>query len=564
MRLRLADMLCNDRATRAARPLSSFLWPSFLALVFALSCVASSSAQADDADEAEAAAPASAAAHAAAAPSSTASAASAASAVTAQPAPRETSSVTEHTIRIDGHRIDYRATAGTLVIDNAKGEPDASMFYVAYTAHAKDTARRPVTFLFNGGPGAGSIFLLMGSVGPVRVRTKTPAPTPPAPYVLRDNPESLLDKTDLVFIDAVGTGFSRPLGPATAAKRFYSVDGDLDAFSRFIERYLSVNDRWNSPKYLIGESYGTARAAMLAYRLGQQNIALNGVVLLSSVLNANSRMPGYDLMSIRYLPSFAAVAWYHDKLPSPKPSDLPAFLDEVRAFAIGPYAAALAKGDALPDGERDAIAAQVARYTGLDVRYVIASHLRIRPSRFRKQLLRGEPRGVGRYDARVIGIESDDVSETPDFDASEKYIVSAFDAAFHDHLARDLHYVAPTPYRVFSDTVLEAWQWKHRQSWGETLELPYAAGDLAEAMRQNPSLRVLSCNGYYDLATPFFGTEYDLAHMGLEPSLRAHIEVKHYASGHMVYLDDDALQAWKRDLANFYDAGANSSQASAK
>lgn len=471
----------------------------------------------------------------------------------ALPVPREKSTVTDHTLKLGGRTIDYRATAGNLLLRDDAGEPEASVFYVAYTRAARHDAPRPVTFLFNGGPGAASVFLLMGSVGPKRVHTSSPAATSPAPYVLADNPDSLLDKSDLVFIDAVGTGYSKLVGHGNG-KRFWSVDGDLDAFTRFIDRYLSVNDRWNSPKFLLGESYGTTRAAMLAYRLAQHNISLNGVVLLSSVLNSGVRAPGFDLMYIRYLPSYAAAAWYHDKLGPGKNADLPAFLDEVRAFAAGPYAAALAKGDALPDAERDAIAGRIARYTGLDPQYVTGARLRISPSHFRKQLLLTQTRSVGRYDSRFEGIEYDQDSSSPDFDASEKYITGAFAAAFHQHLTQDLHDDAhDSAYRVFNDRVLSAWNWKHHVWWGETLSAPYAAADLAEAMRQNPHLRVLSANGYFDLATPFFATEYDLEHMGLEPSLRKNLRVTYYATGHMIYLDDSALHALKGDLARFYD-----------
>lgn len=469
----------------------------------------------------------------------------------AVPVPPETSSVTHHSILIDGHKLDYTATAGNLLLRNNAGEAEASVFYVAYTLDTKHPAQRPITFLFNGGPGAGSIFLLIGSVGPKRVRTTSPAATPPAPYVLADNPDSLLDKSDLVFVDAVGTGFSRTVGHATG-KQFWGVDEDLDAFAHFIERYVTVNQRWNSPKFLIGESYGTARAAMLAYKLDQEELALNGVVLLSSVLNSGLHTPGYDTLNERYLPTYAAIAWYHDKL-NPKPADLPAFLDEVRAFATGPYAQALAKGDALGDPERDAIAAQVARYTGLDAQYVKETRLRIWPSRFRKELLRGESRTVGRYDGRFEGIDIDDASDSPDGDASVSGVSSAFDAALHQHLAQDLHYVAQDRYRVFNDAALKQWNWKHREWWGEELTEPYAAGDLAQAMRQNPHLQVLSANGYFDLATPFFATEYDLSHMELDPSLRANVHITYYPTGHMIYLDDAALHALKADLARFYD-----------
>ena len=490
----------------------------------------------------------------AAKPGSTGDAASETKTDTSIPVPPETTSVTQHSIRLDGKKIDYTATAGNLLLRNNAGQAEASVFYVAYTANTKNSTARPITFLFNGGPGAGSVFLLMGSFGPKRAHTSSPDTTAPAPYVLSDNADSLLDTTDLVFIDAPGAGFSRIVGRATG-KRFWGVDEDLDAFERFIERYLTVNQRWNSPKYLLGESYGTARAAMLAYRLSQSNIALNGVVLMSSVLNSAARAPGLDLESESYLPTYAAVAWYHDKIV-PKPPGLPAFLDEVRAFAAGPYAQALAAGDSLPEAERDAIAARVAHYTGLDVDYVKQTRLQIWPSRFRKQLLKSESRSVGRYDARFEGMDYDDASEHPDYDASVTSVSSAFDAALHQHLSQDLHYEASDAYRVFNDDALRQWNWKHRAWWGEQLAVPYAAGDLAEAMRQNPRLRVLSLNGYFDLATPFFQTEYDLAHMVLDPSLRPNVQRAYYPTGHMIYLDDAALHTLKGDLVRFYNASA--------
>ncbi|AJK48455.1 S10 family peptidase [Burkholderia plantarii] len=466
------------------------------------------------------------------------------------PVPPETASVTRHSIRLDGRTLDYTATAGNLLLRDDAGQATASVFYVAYTAHGRRPGERPVTFLFNGGPGAGSVFLMMGSFGPKRARTASPAVSGPAPYDLADNPDSLLGQTDLVFIDAVGAGFSRTVGHATG-KAFWSVDGDLDAFDHFIERYLTVNQRWNSPKYLLGESYGTARAAMLAYRLNQSNIALNGVILMSSVLDSAAFSPGSDFESESYLPTFAAIAWYHDRL-RPKPPSLPAFLDEVRAFARGPYEQALAQGDALPDAERDAIAARLAQYTGIDAQYIKEARLRLGPTRFRKQLLRGESRSLGRYDARFEGIDYDDAGEHPDFDASAASISSVFDAALHQHLANDLDYRPADRYRVFNDAALVQWDWKHREWWGERLAVPYAAGDLAEAMRQNPKLRVMSLNGYFDLATPFYATEYALSHLGVERSLRANVEIHHYPTGHMIYLDDAALHAMKVDLARFY------------
>ncbi|MGN4075883.1 S10 family peptidase [Burkholderia gladioli] len=468
------------------------------------------------------------------------------------PVPPETSAVTRHSIRLDGRAIDYTATAGNLLLRDDAGQATASVFYIAYTANGRRASQRPVTFLFNGGPGAGTMFLMMGSFGPKRARTASPDISGPAPYDLADNPDSLLAQTDLVFIDAVGAGFSRAVGHATG-KNFWGVDSDLDAFDHFIERYLTVYQRWDSPKYLLGESYGTARAAMLAYRLNDRsNIALNGVILMSSVLDSAAFSPGSDFESESYLPSFAAVAWYHDRL-SPRPPNLPAFLDEVRAFARGPYEQALAQGDALPDAERDAIAARIAAYTGLDVSYIKEARLRIGPSRFRKQLLRGESRNLGRYDARFKGIDYDDAGEHGDFDASATSISSVFDAALHRHLAQDLDYRPNDRYRVFNDAALRQWDWKHREWWGEQLAVPYAAGDLAEAMRQNPKLRVMSLNGYFDLATPFYATEYALSHLGLDKSLRPNLELRYYPTGHMIYLDDAALHAMKNDLARFYE-----------
>jgi len=469
------------------------------------------------------------------------------------PVPPETASVTTHSLRLDGRKLDYTATAGHLLLhDDKTGAPNASVFYIAYTVPGKTPSTRPITFLFNGGPGAGTVFLMMGSFGPKRVRTSSPATTPPAPYTFGDNPDSLLDTTDLVFIDAVGAGLSKPVGHGTG-KDFWGVDQDLHAFTQFIDRYLTVNQRWNSPKYLLGESYGTARAAMLAYELGQNNIALNGVILMSSVLDSSAVSPGSDFKSESYLPSFAAIAWYHDKI-TPKPANLPAFLDEARAFARGPYAQALAQGDALPADQRDAIAARIAYFTGLDVGFVKRNRLRLYPGRFRSELLRDQSRSVGRYDARFEGIDYDDSSEHPDFDASVNSVSNAFNAALHQYLADDLRFTPTERYKVFNDDALRQWDWKHREWWGERLQLPYAAGDLAEAMRQNPQLRVMSLNGYFDLATPFYATEYALAHLGIDGPLRDNVRLAYYPTGHMIYLDDAALHALKHDLVGFYTA----------
>lgn len=467
----------------------------------------------------------------------------------------ETAVRTEHTVSIGGRSIKYTATAGTLIIRDDKNQPQASVFYVAYTADGSKASQRPVTFLYNGGPGSSSVWLHMGSFGPVRIETGSPAATAPPPYHLVPNNDSLLDKTDLVFIDAVGTGYSRPLGKATG-KDFWGVDQDLSAFSRAIERYVTLNKRWNSPKFLYGESYGTTRSAALVDMLQDKGMTFNGVILMSSILNYGIRMPGYDESYIGYLPSFAAAAWYHNKIAN-KPADLKTFVDQVRAWAAGPYAAALAQGQNLPAAQLHAIAQQMAAYTGLSVQYVKEANLRVDPSRFRKQLLRDQRLTLGRYDSRFTGIDPDAAGETPDYDASDAGISGAFVSAFHQYLESQLNYRSKLDYRPTYGEINKTWDWKHKAAdMRRPLPLPYVAGDLAHAMRTNPNLKVLSVNGYYDFATPFSITEYDLAHMNLDPSLRGNLSFLYYPSGHMIYLNTDALKQLKGDLTHFYDHAA--------
>jgi carboxypeptidase C (cathepsin A) len=464
----------------------------------------------------------------------------------------ETAVRTKHSVSIGGHSVAYTATAGTLIIRDAKGQPEASVFYVAYTVDNGKPEKRPVTFLYNGGPGSSSMWLHMGSFAPMRIETASPDATAPAPYKLVPNNDSLLDKTDLVFIDAVGTGYSRPVGKAEG-KDFWGVDQDISAFSRAIQRYVTLNNRWNSPKFLYGESYGTTRSAALVDALQDKGMSFNGVILMSSILNYGVRMPGYDEMYIGYVPSYAAAAWYHNKLAN-KPADLKAYLEQVRAFARGPYATALAKGQDLPPAEADAVARQLASYTGLPVDYIKDANLRVEPSRFRKELLRNERRTIGRYDARFEGVDEDAAGEVPDYDASDAGISGAFVTAFHDYVVSQLNYKSELEYRPTFGDIGKDWDWKH-QAAGIKRPLPtaYVAGDLAHAMRTNPHLQVLSVNGYYDFATPFFITEYDLSHMNLEPSLRSHLHFVYYPSGHMIYLNTEALQQLKGDLARYYD-----------
>jgi carboxypeptidase C (cathepsin A) len=462
--------------------------------------------------------------------------------------------VTHHQGVIGGHPLAYTATAGTLTIRDDEGKPTASMFYVAYTLGG---ARRPVTFFYNGGPGSSTLWLHMGSLSPVRVVTDSPQATHNAPFDLVANNDSLLDRSDLVFLDAVGAGYSRPLGDTKLAA-FWGTDQDIDAFARGIERYLTLNDRWNSPKFLFGESYGTTRSAGLSYRLQHDGAQLNGVILLSSILNYGRRDPGFDQELINYLPSYAAAAAYHNRLAS-APGDVPAFLREVREWARGPYALALAKGQDLDDAERQSVARKMAAYTGLSPAYILQSDLRVTPSHFRKELLRDQRLTLGRYDDRFTGLDVDAVGEGPEYDPSDTGITGAFVAAFHHYLTSDLGYETELTYRpTFYQNGL-SWDFRHRSPGARgpgDVNMADVALDLSAAMRENPHLLLYSLNGIYDLATPFFGTEYDLGHMQLDPARRPNVRFAYYPSGHMVYLNPQALTQMKTNLARFYDEAA--------
>lgn len=468
-------------------------------------------------------------------------------------APVEEQAQPKHgSVTIDGHSVDYVATPGTLTIRNDKGEPTASMFYVAYTVPGEK--HRPVTFLFNGGPGSSSLWLHMGSFGPVRVSTPTDQPAGPAPFNIVPNTKSLLDKTDLVFIDAMGTGLSRPLGKAEG-KDFWGVDQDIKVFADAITRYLTINNRWNSPKFLLGESYGTTRAAGLSLALQERGAYLNGVILLSSYLNMAADLPGNDLTYVEYLPSYAATAWYHNKLAN-KPAALEPLLKEVRAFAAGPYLTALAKGDAIDDAEKDAVAEKLAAYTGLPKAFILKAKLRIDLGRFTKELMRDEGKTVGRLDSRFTGTDIDTAGENPEYDAADAAISGAYIAAVNTYLFGTLGYKTQLKYRPnFYEEVFAAWDMKHKGPDGGygPMSTANTALDLASAMRQNPHLKVLSLNGYYDMATPFFGTEYDLGHMRLDPERRKNLSFAYYESGHMVYVRPEALAKMRGDLIHFYD-----------
>ena len=477
----------------------------------------------------------------------------------ARSAPMETQQTTAHQLTLGGRVVRYRATAGTLVLRSDEGKPVASMFYIAYVAdRGKTSADRPLTFLYNGGPGSASLWLNVGGFGPSRAVAAAPQPTEAAPYRFVDNEASLLDETDLVFLDAIGTGYSRALGEAKDAQ-FWGVDSDVDAFARGITRYISLNDRWNSPKFLFGESYGTTRTAALAYKLHTQDIDLNGVILLSSILNFADSAPGLDQHDIGMLPSFAAAAWFHHKVAE-RTGDLDSFLDQVRAYARGPYAAALAKGDQLSPDERDAVAAQLSRYTGLSVEYLRLAGLRIDMEQFRKELLKNEGKVIGRFDSRFTGpaLGTTGHYDPATDDPATAGVSGAYLAAFRHELSHDLGYASDLHYRALYNSVIEpAWDWHHKAPGiDEPLTTPNTALDLAGTIRANPHMLVLSMNGLFDMATPFFATEFDLSHMLLPPELRRNLTLRYYQTGHMGYTDQEALREMKHDLARFYDEAA--------
>jgi carboxypeptidase C (cathepsin A) len=459
-------------------------------------------------------------------------------------------------ITLGGKSISYTVTPGTLTIRDANDAPVASMFYVAYVADRKPGDVRPVTFAFNGGPGTSSMWLLMSGLGAVRVDAAGDQSLPPAPYRILTSDTSILDKTDLVFLDAIGTGLSRSVGKAKP-NDFWTVDADIDAFAKAVRRYIDLNKRWNSPKFLMGESYGALRAAGLAHVLQERGMQTNGVVLISAVLNYSVYGSRSDQQFVRYLPTYAAVAAYHKRLPS-APADLGGFLKTAKSFALREYLEALALGDRLPDTERDRIAGQLASLTGLSSAFLIQSHLRVPEDRFRQELLRGENRTIGRIDARFAGFGGDATAASPDYDAAETAIRSAFIAAVNTYLFDTLGYQTPLSYRPeYYEVISDAWDFRHRQVGSEEVTAATVNLDLASVMRQNPHLKVIEVHGYYDMATPFFGVESDLDHLELDPALRSNLSVIQYESGHMIYIEPDSRQRLSKDLRHFYDQASH-------
>lgn len=463
----------------------------------------------------------------------------------------------EHQLTIGRRKIPYRAVAGRVVLTEEDGKKRASFFHTAYfRSDAEDPTTRPIVFCFNGGPGSSSVWLHMGLFGPKRVALDDDGYPGPPPGRLVDNAHSLLDVADLVFIDPVGTGFSRAI-PGDESDSFAHFTRDIESVAEFIRIFLTRHDRWASPKYLAGESYGTTRAAGLAgHLLEQEGIYLNGLLLISVILNFatagfDSRtwtfQVGVDTPYVLFLPAYAASAWYHGKLDRKhQRKKLATLLAEVESFATGPYATALLAGDDLAADERAKIVEQVAAYTGLDVDYVERYRMRIEILRFCKQLLRDERRTVGRIDSRFKGIDRFIDGDAMESDPSIDVILGAYGAMFNDYVRRILGYRSDLPYHLMSSAVHQAWDYEDfKNSHVDTSET------LRRAMSRNRHMRVFLANGLYDLATPYFATQYTFSHMGLDPELRDNVVSKDYEAGHMMYVHRPSLEQLAQDLRAF-------------
>lgn len=445
----------------------------------------------------------------------------------------------------------YRAATGYLPLKTATGEIEAKVFFVAYTrTDIPQDRKRPLLVAFNGGPGSASVWLHLGLIGPRRIAIKENGDLPPPPYALTDNEHTWLEFTDLVFIDPVGTGYSRAATP-DAGRKYFGVNGDITSVEEAIRVYLSRYDRWGSPLFLAGESYGTFRAAGLAGALIEDGIALNGIVLISTVLNFQTIRwaTGNDLPYILYLPSFTATAFYHKKLAPDLQKDIKKTLAEAEAFAEGEYAAALMKGDRLTTAEAAAIAKKVARYTGLPEKFVRLSNLRITGPAFCRELLRDDGWNVGRLDARVKGREATGIGTAPTYDPSEAAIRPPYTAAFNDYVRSELGYRTDQTYYILGGGI---GQWEYPQNgYADTSE------SLRRALTRNPYLKVFVAEGYYDLATPYFATEYTLAHMNRPSDLTGNITTRRYETGHMIYTHAPSLALLTRDVAAWLAASLN-------
>ena len=462
---------------------------------------------------------------------------------------------TQHSVTIGGREVKYTVTAGTMVMKEeasdrekeADGEkPKAQVFFVAYTRDdVEDKSKRPITFSFNGGPGSSSVWLHLGTLGPRRVVLEFDGNLPKPPFQLVDNEFSILDQTDLVFIDPVSTGYSRPV-EGEKPKEWHGFKKDIESVGDFIRLYTTRYGRWLSPKFLAGESYGTTRAAGLSgYLQERHGMYLNGLMLISAVLDFTTIdfYVNNDLPYVLFLPAYAATAWYHGALRVRKP--LQKLLAEVEKFAQGEYAAALLKGDSLSKRERAAVTEKLARYTGLSADFIERSNLRINDQHFFKELLRERGQTVGRLDSRFTGIDRLGVTQQPEYDPLLTNVLGPYTAAFYDYIRSELKFETDLPYEILSGFV-HPWSYAEFEN-----HLVHVGETLRSAMTYNPHLKVFVANGYYDLGTPYFATEYTFNHLGLHESLRGNVSMEYYEAGHMMYIHLPSLEALKRDLADF-------------
>jgi carboxypeptidase C (cathepsin A) len=455
--------------------------------------------------------------------------------------------VTKHSIRVSGRQLNYSVTTGYMPIKNSvSGDTEARMFYMAYTLD-NPPARRPLMFSFNGGPGSASVWLHLGALGPRRIKMLDNGLMPPPPYEMEDNQSTWLTETDIVFIDPVGTGFSRAAKADLAAK-FFGINGDIESVGDFIRMYLVRNDRWMSPLFLVGESYGTTRAAGLSNHLFNRGIALNGILLISTVLNFQtiSFANNNDLPLALIIPSYATTAWYHKRLsPALQNKSVEQVAQEARAFATNEYLPAMMRIDQLTDSERTGLAAKLGGLTGLSTDFIQQNNFRIELNEFNKELLRSERRTSGRLDSRFKGIDRDASGSGTDSDPSMNAIRPPYTAAFNSYVREDLGFKSDSEYYILGGGISAPWNFNVTNAYADT-SIP-----LKDAMAKNPYMKVFVGCGYYDMATPFFAAEYTFSAMNLDPSLRKNVSFTYYESGHMMYIERRSLEKLKADAANF-------------